>query len=226
MTERTLGDVIDVLTIEHPVQAMFDGKPRWVRRDALIAQLREAVTASSSGGNGTAATAGRLPFDADALEQYGRLVSNVEDRHRGRDTPEEDLRAWYAHAGRNLDEQAERFEFALWGHWAALIDAKLTPPIVLELIDQASKQPYPCPDCRFDWFETVTNSGPIPGSDPPRRWYEREKRVALVATYRPDGHGGLERSAVECGCCGWRVTGTAIRGFAWDLEASDTTGDA
>jgi len=219
MSDQTLLDVIDVLTIEHPVQAMFDGKARWVRRDPLIRQLREAVTATASGGNGTAATAGRLPFDSDALEQYHRLVTQVEGLHRGRDTPEENLRAWYAVAA--LDEQAERLEFTRWLYWVNAIDAKLTPPIVLELIDQASKQPYPCPECEFAWYETVTNSGPIPGSDPPRRWYDREKRVALVGTYRPDGHGGLERSAVECGCCGWRITGNDIRGFAWDLEIAD-----
>ena len=71
------------------------------------------------------------------------------------------------------------------------------------------------------WFEQILNSGPIPGSNPPKRWYDREKRIALTAMYRPDGRGGLDRSAVECGCCRWRVTGTAIRGFAWDLEQSD-----
>ena len=227
MTTRTLGDVIDILTIEHPVQAMFEGKPRWVRRDPLIRQLREAVTASTTGGNGTAATAGRLPFDSDALEQYGRLSDLIFSRLRevtgepAAEEPEDNLRAWYRRVYQDLDEQAERFEFALWGHWASVIESKLTPPIVLELIDVQSKQPFPCPECDFAWYEQVLNSGTIPGTDPPRRWYDREKRVALVATYRPDGTGGLERSAVECGCCGWRITGNDIRGFAWDLEVAE-----
>jgi hypothetical protein len=221
MTMRTLGDVVDILTIEHPMQAMFEGKPRWVRRDALIVQLRDAVTASMSGGNGTAATAGRLPFDSDALEQYNRLKALVEDLERSHDLPENNLRAWYARTYADLDEQAERIYFGLWSHWAAVIEAKLTPPIVLELMDVHTKQPFPCPECGFDWYEQILNSGTIPGSDPPRRWYDREKRVALVGTYRPDGRGGLERSAVECGCCGWRITGNDIRGFAWDLEIGE-----
>lgn len=224
-----LLDVIDRLTIEHPYRAIIDGRSRWVRRDPLIGQLREAIASSLTGGNGTKAQASPVPYDTDAAEQYdmleGIILTSLRDILPDRVPellPEQNLRAWYAAARPVLeaDPEAQRLWFAQWSGWEHRIIAKLEVPIVLELIDMATRKPFECPECGMGWFEQILNSGPIPGSRPPKRWYDREKRVALTAMYRPDGRGGLERSAVECGCCGWRVTGSAgVRGFAWELEA-------
>ena len=83
--------------------------------------------------------------------------------------------------------------------------AKLTTPIVLELIDTKTGQWFECPKCGMDWFETFLNSGE---NGKGGRWYDRAKRSALTAMYRPDGRSGLDDAAVECGCFGWwRVTG-------------------
>lgn len=234
MTHNTLLDVIDRLSIEHPYRAIIDGRSRWVRRDPLIRQLREAIASSLTGGNGTKAQASPVPFDTDASEQYDALEQTILDSlhdlapNRVPDLlPEQNLRAWYAAARPVLevDAIAERLWFAQWSGWEHRIEAKLEVPIVLELIDAHTGQPYDCPECGgptkpgakipAGWYQVVLNSGPDGKGG---RWHDKEQRVKLTATYRPDGRGGLDRSAVECGCCGWRVTGTEVRGFAWDLE--------
>lgn len=226
MTDDTLLDVIDRLSIEHPFRAVIEGRTRWVRRDPLIAQLRDAVAATLTGGNGTAADRARVPFDADALEQYEQLEQQILDALRAdvpskvpHLLPEQNLRAWYSAVHAELDEQTERMLYLQWLGWEQRITAKLHPPVVLELIDQRTRHPFPCPECGMGWFEQILNSGPDGKGG---RWYDREKRVALTAQYRPDGNGGLERSAVECGCCGWRVTGSqGLRGFVWELESTE-----
>lgn len=218
----TLLDVVDRLTIEHPYRAIIEGRSRWVRRDALIGQLREAIASSITGGNGLAASPSRVPFDTDALEQYDRLDDIIlrallnDTNLVPHVTPEANLRAWYRVVHPTLSPEDAEFWRKVWASWEHTINAKLHPPIVLELIDIKTRNPFDCPECGMDWFEQILNSG---SDGKGGRWYDREKRIALTATYRPDGNGGLERAAVECGCCGWRVTGSAgVRGFAWDLE--------
>ncbi|MCI2959533.1 hypothetical protein MN032_17750 [Agromyces atrinae] len=218
----TLLDVVDRLTIEHPYRAVIDGRTRWVRRDPLIRQLREAIASSLTGGNGLASSQSGVPFDTDAMEQYDileriildNLLAVAPDRVPAL-TPEENLRTWYTLFHAASDDEGEKIYRLAFAAWEAKIEAKLTPPVVLELIDMKTRRPFECPECGMGWFEKILNSGPNGRGG---RWYDREKRVALTAMYRPDGNGGLERSAVECGCCGWHVTGTDIRGFAWDLE--------
>ena len=224
MNDRTLLDIIDHLTIEHPYPARIENRTRWVRRDPLIRQLRELVASSLTGGNGTAAQTSRLPFDADALEQYSKLeqqilteLGKVSDRvpHL---LPEENLRAWYAAV--YADPDADRF-MPMWVQWQTYIEGKLEAPVVLELMrrgEDGHHVPYTCPECGMGWYTVTLNSGPDGHGG---RWRDQEQRVALTATYRPDGQGGLLRSAVECGCCGWRVTGSRIRAFAWDLEQAE-----
>jgi hypothetical protein len=223
VNDNTLLDVIDHLTIEHPYPARIENRTRWVRRDPLIRQLRELVASSLTGGNGTTSQAGRLPFDPEALEQYDKLEQQIlTELGKVSDLvphllPEENLRAWYSHVYATLTEDTEKTLMGVWGYWQTYIEAKLEAPVVLELM-RTDHTPYECPDCGMGWYIQTLNSGPDGKGG---RWYDQEKRVALVATYRPDGRGGLDRSAVECGCCGWRVTGTRIRGFAWDLEQAE-----
>lgn len=225
--DDTLLDVIDRLTIEHPYRAYIEGRTRWVRRDPLIRLLREAIASTLTGGNGLAASASKVPFDPDAREQYDTLDGVILGALQSTGAtaphllPEQNLRAWYTAFNTTATEDDTDFWFKVWQIWETKIEAKLAPPIVLELIDTITKKPYDCPKCGMGWFETILNSGPDGRG---KRWYDREKRIALTATYRPDAHGGLDRAAVECGCCGWRVTGsTDVRGFAWDLEEHDTT---
>ena len=236
----TVLDVVDRLTIEHPYRALIDGQSRWVRRDPLIRQLREAIASSLTGGNGTKAQTSSVPFDTDAAAQYdqleGQILASLSDLLPDRVPellPEQNLRAWYAAARPWLesDAEAERLWYLIWSGWEERIAAKLEPPIVLELIDTHTGQPYDCPDCGGPtaagskippgWFQVVLNSGPDGKGG---RWHDKEQRVKLTATYRSDGRGGLDRAAVECGCCGWRVTGVDVRGFAWDLEQTPTEG--
>ncbi|TQL46686.1 hypothetical protein FB562_2210 [Homoserinimonas aerilata] len=218
----TLLDAVDKLTIEHPYPAIIEGRTRWVRRDPLIRLLREAIASSLTGGNGLASAASKIPFDADALQQYDLLEGLILEQLRTVTdatphlTPEANLRAWYAAFMVTADEHDIELWHDVWHGWETKIEAKLSPPVILELIDTTTKKPYPCPECGFDWYEQILNSGP---NGKRGRWYDREKRIALTATYRPDGNGGLEQCAVECGCCNWRATGSAgVRGFAWDLE--------
>ena len=218
----TLLDVVDRLTIEHPYRANIEGRPRWVRRDPLIKLLRDAIASSLTGGNGLAASASKVPFDTDALEQYDTLEALILTELRKTSdkvphlTPEQNLRTWYTTFMVTADETDIDRWSDMWGEWETRIEAKITAPIVLELINSTTKQPYPCPECGFDWFEKILNSGPTGKGG---RWYDKEKRVTLTATYRPDGQGGLEQSAVECGCCAWRATGSAgVRSFAWELD--------
>lgn len=231
MSQRdTVLDVVDRLTIEHPYRALIDGQSRWVRRDPLIRQLREAIASSLTGGNGTKAQTSSVPFDTDAAAQYdqleGQILASLTDLLPDRVPellPEQNLRAWYAAARQWLesDAEAERLWYLIWSGWEERITAKLEPPIVLELIDLATRRPFACPDCGMDYYVEILNSGPDGKGG---RWYDREQRVALTATYRPDGRGGLDRAAVECGCCRWRVTGIEVRGFAWNLEQTTTEG--
>lgn len=226
-----LLDIIDVLTLEHPYKATIEGKSRWVRRDPLIKTLRELIASSMTGGNSTPANVSRLPFDADALRLYADLESLVLEKHAivGRVpglTPEENLRAWYV-AFKATNPEDDAAELTLWSGWVSKIEAKIGSPVVLELMTERVEtilvdgkpkpitrhDPVPCPDCGFGWFTTVLNSGP--------GWVDSEQRVALTATYRPDGEGGLQSSSVECGCCHWRISGsTKIREFSWALEKS------
>lgn len=220
----TLLDVIDRLTIEHPYGAVIEGRTRWVRRDPLIKLLREAIASSLTGGNGLASDSSRVPFDPDALEQYDLMEKVILDAFRGVTifgtiphlTPEKNLRAWYAAFQVSATEEDTALWMKVWQAWTTKIEAKMAPPVVMELLDLSTMTPFECPECGMGWFEKILNSGPdLRGG----RWYEREKRIALTAMYRPDGNGGLEASAVECGCCGWRATGSAgIRSFARVLE--------
>lgn len=221
----TLLDIVDRLTIEHPYRAVIEGRTRWVRRDPLIRLLREAIASSLTGGNGLASDLSKVPFDPDAMEQYDLLEDVILDALRAVSdavpylTPEKNLRAWYTAFQVTATDEDTELWMKVWSRWTAKIESKMTPPVVMELIDMNTRLPYECPECGMGWYEQILNSGPIPGTRPPRRWYDREKRVALTATYRPDGNGGLEKSAVECGCCGWRAVGSAgVRGFAWDIE--------
>lgn len=222
--DDTLLDVVDRLTIEHPYGAVIEGRTRWVRRDPLIKLLREAIASSLTGGNGLASDSSRVPFDPDALEQYDLMEKVILDAFREVTifgtiphlTPEKNLRAWYAAFQVHATEDDTALWMKVWQLWTTKIEAKMAPPVVLELLDLSTMTPFECPECGMGWFEKILNSGPDMRGG---RWYEREKRIALTAMYRPDGNGGLEASAVECGCCGWRATGSAgVRSFARVLE--------
>jgi hypothetical protein len=227
----TLLDIIDHLTIEHPYPARIENHTRWVRRDPLIRQLRELVASSLTGGNGTASQSSRLPFDPDALEQYGKLEQQIlaelgkVSRVVPHLLPEDNLRSWYAAVYAGMDEESEKAWMGVWRYWQTYIEGKLEAPVVLELMRRTADGhhvPYECPECGMGWYTVTLNSGPDGRGG---RWRDQEQRVALTAMYRSDGEGGLQRSAVECGCCGWRVSGSRIRAFAWDLEQAEHADD-
>lgn len=210
-----------------PVRGV-DGKPvmekhpKW--HDGLISQLRQAIASSVVGGAVAAGSKAGVPLDSDALEKYDNIDRTIGEWYVSAGLgvpgvlPEENLRALYAHV---WQDAVDGIIDAVIRGWRVMIEEKLDPPKPFELIDLHTNVPESCPDCGMGWYEVVTNSGEKhPGNPQGGRWYEKERRVALVARYRTDGRGGLDRTVVECGCCGWQARGRyEIRALAYDLEA-------
>jgi hypothetical protein len=231
-----LLDTIDMLTIEHVVTSRLDtGDSHFERHDALIKQLRDAIASNLGGAAGGKAARERIPLDADALVKYEQIEREIGERYRERVQsvpglfPEENLRAWYlafdnAHRAGTVSDGLYDDELRTMLGWARLIEEKLSPPTIRELVDD-DNQPELCPECGAGWFEVIMNRGvELTREDGSQKfWYDKERRVALTATYRPDGHGGLEASSAECGCCGTRWVGVrGVRMLAYELENPKT----
>lgn len=240
MTAHTdpLLDVVDKLTVSHVVTTQRDdGKNHYESHDGLIKQLRDAIASSTVGlGSGAGQSAHeRIPLDADAMVKYEQIEEAIGEWFRANCDgipgmlPEDNLRAWYlvftnAHrAGTISDTIYDAHVHALEG-WAHTIEEKLSAPTVRELFDQHG-QPEVCPECGAGWYTAILNSGTLvkPVTDRSgtvhRFWYEKERRVALTASYTPDERGGLTASFARCGCCGHVWMGSqGIRALAYDLE--------
>ncbi|WP_353809091.1 DUF7341 domain-containing protein [Agromyces sp. SYSU T00194] len=224
-----LLDIIDDLTVGRVITTRKDdGGKHLEHHGPLFAQLRDAVASSLVSGQVDAGGRAGVPIDADALEKYTRIEETVSAWFVGfglgvpRLTPEENLRAVYAHAWAR--EEPDDTVQAVIAGWRVMILDKFEPPTILELIDTRTNEPEACPDCGAGWFLVPVYA--YTDARGRRRW-ETDRRVALVARYRPDGHGGLDRTVVECGCCGWRACGvTEIRALAFDIESrvSETVG--
>ncbi len=146
MTNELL-DAVDDLTLPKPVKVPTDDGYTWAREDALLVQLQEAITSTTSRAGGRSLRHDRMILDADALTRFHQITSTIGDwcrieGIRATRDPVADLRRWHAaRIGRPLDQRdADGFYVAQMTGWAALIRGKLAPRKSLEWTD-------PCPEC-------------------------------------------------------------------------------
>lgn len=203
MTE--LNDVVDDLTLPRNVKIETDDGHTWATEDALLVQLREAVSStlnSGSGAGGSPST--RNVLDGDALHKAAIITSAIGAwcRIAGAEVTRDavtDLRAWHAaFIGRN---EPEEFYIRQMRAWAGQIRAMTNPPKVIEIT-------APCPVCGEgsyvnDLGERITNP--------------------LALTYRPDSDHMWKNSRVMCRACEavW-VGGDAMEELRDELKEKDT----
>lgn len=204
MTE--LLDVVDDLTLPRNVKIATDDGHTWATEDALLVQLREAVSSSLNSGSG----AGGLPstrnvLDGDALYKAAIITSQIGDwcRIAGATITRDaviDLRAW--HAAFLARNEPEDFYIGQMRAWARDIRAMTNPPKVVEITAA-------CPVCGEgsyvnDMGERITNP--------------------LALTYRPDSEHMWENSKVLCRACDavW-VGGDAMEELADELNDKDAS---
>lgn len=130
MTE--LHDAVDDLTLPRNVKIETDDGHTWATEDALLVQLREAVSSSLNSGSGAGGSPStRNVLDGDALHKAAIITSQIGDWCRiiGATVTRDaviDLRAWHAaFIGRN---EPEEFYLAQMRAWAGQIRAMVVPP--------------------------------------------------------------------------------------------------
>lgn len=200
-----LLSVVDDLTLPRNVKIETDDGHTWATEDALLVQLREAVSSSLNSGSGSGGSPStRNVLDGDALYKAAIITSQIGDWCRiigaaiTRDAVI-DLRAWHAaFIGRN---EPEEFYIRQMRAWASQIRAMTNPPKVIEIT-------APCPVCGQgsyvnDMGERITNP--------------------LALTYRPDSDHMWKNSKVLCRACDavW-VGGDAMEELRDELEDKET----
>lgn len=203
MTE--LNDVVDDLTLPRNVKIETDDGHTWATEDALLVQLREAVSSSLNSGSGAGGSPStRNVLDGDALYKAAIITSQIGSWCRivgatiTRDAVV-DLRAWHAaFIGRN---EPEEFYIGMMRGWAREIRAAVNPPKLVEIT-------APCPVCGEgsyvnDMGERITNP--------------------LALTYRPDSDHMWKNSRVMCRACDavW-IGGDAMEELRDEINEKDT----
>lgn len=206
MTE--LLDAVDDLTLPKPVKVETDDGYTWATEDALLVQLREAVSSSLNSGSGAGGSPStRNVLDGDALQKAAIITSQIGDwcRMAGMTGDQitrnavTDLRAW--HAAFLSRNEPEEFYLGQLRAWAAQIRAMVNPPKVIEIT-------APCPVCGQgeyvnDMGERITNP--------------------LALTYRPDSDHMWKNSKVLCRACDavW-IGGDAMEELRDELNDKET----
>lgn len=149
MTDE-LMEAVDDLTAPRNVKVHTDNGITWATEDALLVQLQDAITSTTSRAGGRSLGHERMILDADALMRFHQITAAIGDWCRIEDVkiarkprdPVADLRAWHAARIQRPADQREGDEFyiAQMTGWANLIRGKLTPRKKLEWVD-------PCPEC-------------------------------------------------------------------------------
>lgn len=172
MTDDFANVIDDLASGRIITTTLDDGTKVKVWHDPLLAQLRAAVAANLTGGNGTVASAHRIPLNADALELYEQLETVISEAYVNEHLgvpgllPEDNLKQlwvnrWLPYQEANdLDVLAT--EDAVRG-WRAQINNLFDPPKKIPL-DLA------CPVCRQTHW--INENG--------------DQNRALVMTYRAD----------------------------------------
>lgn len=200
-----LNDAVDDLTLPRNVKVQTDDGHTWATEDALLVQLREAVSSSINSGSGAGGSPStRNVLDSDALYRAGIINAAIGDWCRminvkvTRDAAT-DLRAWHAaFIGR---DEPEEFYIHQMRAWAGQIRTMVNPPKTVEIT-------APCPVCGQgsyvnDMGERITNP--------------------LALTYRPDSGSIWADARALCRACNevwegeWR-----LRELRHEVDARDT----
>jgi hypothetical protein len=132
-----LLDTVDELTLPKPVKVPTDDGYTWATEDALLVQLREAVSSSLRSGSGSGgAPWTRNVLDSDALHTASIITATIGDwcRMAGAEytrDPVKDLRAWYV--ARLAATNPEEFYLGQLRKWVGQIRVMVTPPKTLEI---------------------------------------------------------------------------------------------
>lgn len=206
MTEpNDLLDAVDDLTLPRNVKVQTDDGYTWASEDALLVQLRQAVSSSLNSGSGSGGSPStRNVLDSDALHKAGIITAAIGDWcyqvgvKATRDAVH-DLRAW--HAAYLSREESPEFYIRQMRAWAGQIRAMVNPPKTVEIT-------APCPVCGQG--EYVNDMG------------ERINNP-LALTYRPDSDHMWKNSRVMCRACDavW-VGGDAMEELRDELEDKET----
>lgn len=200
-----LLDAVDDLTLPKPVKVPTDDGHTWATEDALLVQLREAVSSSLNSGSGAGGSPWtRNMLDGDALYRAAIITSTIGDwcRMAGAKVTRDavvDLRAW--HAAFLAHDDPGEFYVAQMGAWASQIRTMCNPPKSVEIT-------APCPLCGQG--EYTNDMG------------ERVKNP-LVLTYRPEGGSIWQDAKALCRACSevwegeWR-----LRELRHEVDAKET----
>lgn len=201
-----LLDVVDDLTLPRTERVESAEGWTWVREDALLVQLQDAIASTTGRAGGRSLGHERMILDGDALLRFHRITSAIGDwcrmeGVRARRDPVRDLRAWFvARMRRPLSERlhADAFYERQLQEWADLIRAKFSDRRSLEWL-------APCPECGAVEYEG--DDGPTPHP--------------VVVSYHPDRP--LQSVRWECRACGTAAEGEfAARYLAFEAEKEIT----
>lgn len=187
------------------VTVLGDGSKHHEWHEPLIAQLRSAVAANLTGGNGVSASAHRMPLNADALELYQAIDRDISEAFFEENLgvpgllPEENLLALYTQRWQD-DDSAET---TVRG-WRSQIN---------NLFDPAKKVPLsdPCPVCKATHF---TNEAGDLCANP------------VVVTYRVGNPFATVKASCRGGCGTEWVGAEAVEELIGELTDMLTEGDA
>jgi len=203
--ERLVQDVLEPVLDPETKQPLidWDGIPRTVKvgtvripvtADPLLLQLRDAVTASLGGLEGSRGRAHeQIPLDPDALDLYIHVTSTIVHwciAHDLRVTwnPLKDLRSWYA-ATRADNRFAEAVYLEIVSGWARRVHAMFDRWDEQVLLD-------PCPRCGATEWRAPNDPLEYQGRPLPGRRYP-----LLLRFHRSDGENMIERARVHCRAC-------------------------
>ena len=201
-----LLEAVTALTDRYHVEVIRDDNTKTrIRHRPRLRQLRDAIHPSGNkGGNGKLARERSL-IDAGALDLYQRIEKHIHKAARvvGADVQDEAeivLKRWLISARQKVtsdafeDEWAHRFE-----GWAKQIDARLNPPVVVEIT-------APCPICG-ESKALDRDSGDLVS--------------ALTIRYWRSGQEGIEDAETRCGFCEAVWAGlTGARECRYDIDTA------
>lgn len=206
-TTDALLEAVLALTERYSIHATRDnGNKVRIRHAPRLTQLRDAITPSGNNAGGGSLARERNVIDTGALDLYRAIKTAIDDAARlvGAtidDHPETTLKRWLVAARHRITTDAYETEWAhRWQRHARAIDAKLNPPVQVEIM-------RPCPMCG----ERRAIDQHAPGGP--------ALVTALVVQYHRGGDDMLDDATAMCRFCDavWKGR-SAIRAVAYDIE--------